>query len=63
MTARVRFRQSDVTRVYRGAAAAGVELSRVVICPVTGQITAFTGAPTAANDAEGENEWDDVLKM
>ena len=61
MTAPARFRQSDVTRVFRGAAKAGVELARIEICPLTGRITAFTGTPVAANDTTGANEWDDVL--
>ena len=61
MTAAVRFRQSDVTRVFRGAAKAGVQLSRVEICPKTGRIVAFTGTPDPANDTGGSNEWDTVL--
>lgn len=58
MTAAVRFRQSDVTRVFRGAAKAGVQLSRIEVCPNTGRIVAFTGAP---EELGGPNEWDEVL--
>jgi hypothetical protein len=61
MTVAARFRQSDVTRVFKGAEKAGVQLSRVEICPVTGRIIAFTGTPVPANDAGGDNPWDVVL--
>jgi len=54
------FRQQDVTRALRGAAAAGVNIARVEIDKM-GKIVIVTGS---ASDARGDgregNEWDSV---
>jgi hypothetical protein len=54
------FRQSDVTRAIKGAAAAGVHIARIEI-DKTGKIVIITADPT---DHPGEmteaNEWDRV---
>jgi len=54
---RATFSQADVARVLRGAAAAGVAVSRVEIDP-TGKIVAVLGEPMSV---AGGNEWDTVL--
>ena len=62
MTAPARFRQSDLTRLFKSAEKAGVPLSRIEICPSTGRIVAFTGAPSSMSNSEGRNPWDEVLQ-
>lgn len=57
---RATFRQQDVTRALRGAAAAGVNIARVEI-DKAGKIVIVTGtAPDARGDGKEGNEWDSV---
>ena len=53
------FKQGDLTRALRGAAKAGVNVSRVEIDKKTGNIILFTGAGVVGEAPTG-NEWDDV---
>lgn len=62
MTAPARFRQSDLTRLFKSAEKAGVPLRRIEICPSTGRIIAFTGAPAQNDNSVGSNPWDEVLR-
>jgi hypothetical protein len=62
MTKAVRFKQSDITRFFKGAQKANVELSRVEIDPFNGRLIAHVGPAIAAPaPAGGANEWDGVL--
>jgi hypothetical protein len=49
----VLFRQADLTRALRGARAAGVNVGKIEIDPVTGKIT-ITSATEATTDGEGD---------
>jgi hypothetical protein len=56
------FRQSDVTRAVKGAAATGLSVAGVKVNPQTGEIKVVFGNPTAQDPVpmqEG-NEWDRV---
>ena len=55
------FRQLDVTRALRGAAAAGIPVQRVEI-DKEGKIVVITGkSPESPRDSEDKrNEWDEV---
>ena len=57
MTDRARFRQADVTRVLKGAVAAGFAEPRLIIHP-DGAIELITDANTAELDAD--DEWADL---
>lgn len=63
MTARARFTQADVTRAYRGAVYAGMAVSRMEICPVTGRIVVVAGMPSAIDPKTEPNEWDVALGL
>jgi hypothetical protein len=52
------FRQKDVTRALRAAAAAGIEVQRIEI--ETGKITVVTGKPKEQIDEGRSNEWDNI---
>ena len=57
MTAKARFTQADVTRAVKGAIAAGMEVTRVIIAPDgTIQICTEPALPIAP-----PNPWDDEL--
>jgi hypothetical protein len=63
MTKPTRFKQSDVTRFFKGAQKAGVELSRIEIDPFNGRLIAHVGPAMAVPaPAGGANEWDAVLQ-
>jgi hypothetical protein len=52
------FKQTDVTRMVKAVAAAGVEIARVEV-DRGGKIVIIAGKPGEAIDtANGENEWD-----
>jgi hypothetical protein len=51
------FKQQDVTRALRAAAAAGTEVQRVEI-DKTGKITVVIGKPNEPIDEGVDNEWD-----
>ena len=57
------FRQSDLTKALKAAAAAGLHVAGYKVDPQTGKIEVVTGNPEAqdsnAPDREG-NEWDSV---
>jgi hypothetical protein len=57
MSARARFKQSDVTRAVRGAIAAGLRVGKVEIDP-SGKIIIL---PELMVKQRG-NSWDDVLR-
>lgn len=61
VTKPVRFRQSDVTRFFKGAEKAGVQLSRVEIDPTSGRMIATIGTVIAGQVQGASNEWDEVL--
>jgi hypothetical protein len=48
------FKQGDLTRALRGAAKAGVNVSRVEIDKKTGNIVLFTGADVSLDDLDRE---------
>jgi hypothetical protein len=57
------FRQRDVTRALKAAAAAGLQVVGFKIDPQTGTIAVEVGSSEAQGDApaqEGVNEWDQV---
>ncbi len=56
MTARVSFRQDDVTRAVRGAASAGLQVSRVEVSPIDGKIVII--AENQAATRSKRNPWD-----
>ena len=50
------FKQRDVTRVLKATRAAGIEVNRVEVDPVTGKIAITTNA--SSNDEAGElDKW------
>jgi hypothetical protein len=53
------FKQQDVTRALRAAAAAGTDVERVEI-DKTGKIIVVIGRPKEPIDEGGGNEWDTV---
>jgi hypothetical protein len=55
---RCTFRQKDVTRALRAAAAAGIEVQQIEI--ETGKITLVTGKPKERIDEGESNEWDNI---
>ena len=59
MTKAANFKQSDVTRALRGAAAAGVVVSHLEI-DASGRIVVHVGRVPLAADAS--NEWDEELE-
>lgn len=59
MTAPARFRQADLTRALKGAAAAGFRVARFEVTKDGSIVVLATAAPAEAND--DENEWDEVL--
>jgi hypothetical protein len=56
------FRQRDVTRALKAAAAAGLHVVGFKIDPQTGAIAVEVGSPEAQGDAPARerNEWDSV---
>ena len=51
----LKFTEGEVTRALKGAAKAGVNVSRVVIDKKTGDLTLFTGKePVALDDLDRE---------
>lgn len=54
----VRFKQSDVTRAFKGALAAGIAVRQVEIDP-SGKIVIL---PEASSVKTAANEWDEVLR-
>ena len=58
MGSAARFKQADLTRAYRGAAAAGIRVSKVEIDP-NGRIVILTDS---ASPQPVANEWDEVLR-
>jgi hypothetical protein len=54
-----KFRQGDVTRVVKGAVAAGVEVREVMV-DTDGRIRVFAGKP--AISGMPKNEWDAVYE-
>jgi len=57
------FRQSDVTRAIKGAAAAGVDIARIARIDKAGKIVIITVNGADARDQPGAteaNEWDRV---
>jgi hypothetical protein len=55
------FRQQDVTKALRAAAAAGLQVAGYKIDPQTGKIEVVTGK-LEAQDSSPANEWDTVLR-
>ena len=54
------FRQLDMTRALKAAAAAGIDVARIEI-EKSGKIVIVTGKPEEPNtDDRGENEWDNL---
>jgi hypothetical protein len=53
------FKQRDITRAAKGAAKAGLNVTRVEIDKKTGNIIVFTGAGVVG-EPPTVNEWDDV---
>jgi hypothetical protein len=53
------FRQHDVTKAIKGAAAAGVNIVRIEIAK-DGRIVIIAAAEAASPD-EGVNEWDNAI--
>jgi hypothetical protein len=56
------FRQGDVVRALKAAAAAGLHVTGFKIDPQTGAIAVEVGSPEAQGDAPARerNEWDSV---
>jgi hypothetical protein len=53
------FRQRDLTRALRAAAAAGIEVQQIEIDNI-GKIIMVTGKPKEQIDEGGGNEWDNI---
>jgi hypothetical protein len=53
------FKQGDITKALKAAAAAGVEVKRVEIGR-DGKIVIVTGQPEVAASMASDNEWDAV---
>jgi hypothetical protein len=51
------FRQADVTRAVRAAKAAGIEVARVEIDPVSGKIVIVAGSPDTVNAGNCLDTW------
>lgn len=58
MASAARFKQADLTRAFKGAAAAGIRVSKVEIDP-SGRIVILTDS---ASPLPVANEWDEVLR-
>jgi hypothetical protein len=58
------FRQADLTKALRAAAAAGLHVTGYKVDPQSGKIEVVTGNPgtqdSSAPAREGGNEWDSV---
>jgi hypothetical protein len=56
------FKQTDVTRALRAAAAAGLQVTGYKIDPQTGKIEVVTGKPEGQDSGNGRegNEWDRI---
>jgi hypothetical protein len=55
------FKQGDVTKALKAAAAAGVGVRRIEIDPRDGKIVIVAGQPEADSSSAGDaNEWDTV---
>jgi hypothetical protein len=50
-------RQRDITAVIKAARAAGCEISRVEVDPITGRITIMIGAPNEIKEAADLDKW------
>lgn len=60
MSKRAAFRQSDVSRAFRGARKAGIDVARVEIRP-DGRITIIPGKPVETAPATTEDDLDREL--
>ena len=56
------FRQADLVRALKAAAAAGMRIARVEINSTTGRIVITPTCRSKPDDDQGPNEWDEVLK-
>jgi hypothetical protein len=50
------FRQRDLARAIRGAQAAGLSVTRVIVDPATGKITVEAGNPTGQDSSDLDQE-------